>query len=164
MTVLLMTKLALLYSGFSWASASLLLHYLLPDFDPWIFTIASISQAAGMLILAIAGVVLRVFSIWSGQDQQQQHIVQHQHLPAQLQQQKRRWIKVIFISTLTLIACWVVLSGLKVESFFVLLKNFNDQVGEWSAYQNLSPIYRVPGLLRDSSIILVLPLHKSLIY
>ena len=122
MTVLLMTKLALLYSGFSWASASLLLHYLTPDFDPWIFTIASISQAAGMLILAIVGVALRVFSIWSGQDQQQQHIVQHQHLPAQLQQQKRRWIKVIFIFTLTLIACWVVLSGLKVESVFCFVE------------------------------------------
>ena len=159
MTVLLMTKLALLYSGFSWASASLLLHYLTPDFDPWIFTIASISQAAGMLILAIVGVVLRVFSIWSGQDQQLQHIVQHQHLPAQLQHQKSRWIKVICIFTLTLIACWVVLSGLKVESFFVLLKNFNDQVGEWSAYQHMPFIDFVPGLLRDSTIILVLPLH-----
>ena len=164
MTVLLMTKLALLYSGFSWASASLLWHYLLPDFEECIFTIASICQAAGMLILAIIGVALRLFSIWSGQDRpnHQQHIAQDQHLqaqPQQQEQQKQRWTKVIRILTLTLIACWILLSGLQVDSFFVLLKNFNDQVGGYSAYLHLRPIYFVPGLLMDSTIILVPPLH-----
>ena len=168
-TVLLMTKLALLYSGFSWASASLLWHYLLPDFEEGIFTIVSISQGAGMLILAIIGVALRVFSIWSGQDrpnQQQQQIPQNQNIQAQpqpMEQEKQRWTKVIRIFTFTLIACWILVSGLQVDSFFVLLKNFNDQVGGLSAYLHLRPIYLVPGLLWDSTMILVLPQHYSLI-
>ena len=128
MTVLLMTKLALLYSGFSWASASLLWHYLLPDFEESIFTIASICQAAGMLILAIIGVALRVFSIWSGEDrpnQHQQHIAQDQNIqaqPQQQEQQKERWTKVIRIFTLTLISCWILLSGLQVGFFFLVEK------------------------------------------
>ena len=119
-TVLLMTKLALLFSGFSWASASLLLHYLKWDLDPEIFTLASISQGAGMLILAIIGTSLRVISICSGQDwpNQQQHNSQHQQLPAQEHPEKRRWVKVIRIFTLTLIACWILLSGLQVKSVF----------------------------------------------
>jgi len=143
-TVLLMTKLALLYSGFSWASSVDLLHRLNWDLDLnlEIFTIASVSQGAGMLVLAIIGASFRVFSIWTGQDRpnpQQENAAQHQD---QQQQKKRRWIRIF---ALTLVACWILLSGL--------------QVGWWwslPAHELLAPIYLVPGLLRDSTIILVL--------
>ena len=116
MAVLLMTKLALLYSGFSWASATDLLHALNLDLDYLqileISTIASVSQGAGMLVLAIIGVSLRVFSIWSGQDRPNP---QQDNAAMQQQKQKKRcWI---CIFAFTLIACWILLSGLQVNFF-----------------------------------------------
>ena len=156
-----MTKLALLYSGFSWASAwdlHLILVALNLDWDLEIFTIASVSQGAGMLVLAIIGASFRVFSIWTGLDRpnpQQDNAAQHQDQQQQ-KQKKRRWIRIF---ALTLIACWILLSGLQVD-FFLNLNNIYEQVGWWSALPDhqYHPIYLVPVLLRDSTIILVLPL------
>ena len=154
-----MTKLALLYSGFSWASSVDLLHRLNLDLNLEIYLIASVSQGAGMLVLAIIGASFRVFSIWTGQDRpnpQQDNAAQHQD-QQQLERKKRRWIRIF---ALTLIACWILLSGLQVD-FFLNLNNIYEQVGWWwslPAHKLLAPIYLVPGLLRDSTIILVLPL------
>ena len=116
MTVLLMTKLALLYSGFSWASSVDLLHRLNLDLNLEIYLIASVSQGAGMLVLAIIGASFRVFSIWTGQDRpnpQQDNAAQHQDQQQQ-KQKKRRWIRIF---ALTLVACWILLSGLQVDFF-----------------------------------------------
>ena len=161
-----MTKLALLYSGFSWASSVDLLHRLNWDLDLnlEIFTIASVSQGAGMLVLAIIGASFRVFSIWTGQDRpnpQQDNAAQHQD-QQQLERKKRRWIRIF---ALTLIACWILLSGLQVD-FFLNLNNIYEQVGWWSALPDhqYHPIYLVPVLLRDSTIILVLPLALILLF
>lgn len=107
MSVLLMAKLAFLFSGFTWASASQLLFNLLDqDWNIYIFLIARISLATGMLLLALIGATLRVISIWSGQ----QHNGQDEQL-------RRRWKRLMIVFTLTLVASWILVSGLQVNLF-----------------------------------------------
>ena len=106
MSVLLF-KLAFLFSGFTWASASQLLFNLLDqDWNIYIFTIARISLATGMLLLALIGATLRVISIWSGQ----QHNGQDEQL-------RRRWKRLMIVFTLTLVASWILVSGLQANLF-----------------------------------------------
>ena len=108
MSVLLMAKLAFLFSGFTWASASQLLFNLLDqDWNIYIFLIARISLATGMLLLALIGATLRVISIWSGQ----QHNGQDEQL-------RRRWKRLMIVFTLTLVASWILVSGLQVLNLF----------------------------------------------
>ena len=107
MSVLLMAKLAFLFSGFTWASASQLLFNLLDqDWNIYIFLIARISLATGMLLLTLIGATLRVISIWSGQ----QHNGQDEQL-------RRRWKRLMIVFTLTLVASWILVSGLQVNLF-----------------------------------------------
>ena len=107
MSVLLMAMLAFLFSGFTWASASQLLFNLLDqDWNIYIFLIARISLATGMLLLALIGATLRVISIWSGQ----QHNGQDEQL-------RRRWKRLMIVFTLTLVASWILVSGLQVNLF-----------------------------------------------
>ena len=107
MSVLLMAKLAFLFSGFTWASASQLLFNLLDqDWNIYIFLIARISLATGMLLLALIGATLRVISIWSGQ----QHNGQDEQL-------RRRWKRLMIVFTLTLVASWILVSGLQANLF-----------------------------------------------
>ena len=107
MSVLLMAMLAFLFSGFTWASASQLLFNLLDqDWNIYIFLIARISLATGMLLLTLIGATLRVISIWSGQ----QHNGQDEQL-------RRRWKRLMIVFTLTLVASWILVSGLQVNLF-----------------------------------------------
>ena len=107
MSVLLMAMLAFLFSGFTWASASQLLFNLLDqDWNIYIFLIARISLAAGMLLLTLIGATLRVISIWSGQ----QHNGQDEQL-------RRRWKRLMIVFTLTLVASWILVSGLQANLF-----------------------------------------------
>ena len=107
MSVLLMAKLAFLFSGFTWASASQLLFNLLDqDWNIYIFLIARISLATDMLLLTLIGATLRVISIWSGQ----QHNGQDEQL-------RRRWKRLMIVFTLTLVASWILVSGLQVNLF-----------------------------------------------
>ena len=106
-SVLLMAKLAFLFSGFTWASASQLLFNLLDqDWNIYIFLIARISLATDMLLLTLIGATLRVISIWSGQ----QHNGQDEQL-------RRRWKRLMIVFTLTLVASWILVSGLQVNLF-----------------------------------------------
>ena len=110
-SLLLMTKLALLYAGFSWTSyqAFQVLNHLFGVEWTWTpFLIAQRSLSPLMLLLTAIGAIWTLTQIMKGKDQ-------HESVRQEEQHQRRRWKTLLVIFTLVLIASWILLSGLQVS-------------------------------------------------
>ena len=111
MSLVLMTKLALLYAGFSWTSyqAFLVLYHLFEGEWTWSpFLIAQRSLSPLMLLLTVIGAIWTLTPIMTGKDQ-------HDSAQQEEQHQRRRWKTLLTVFTLVLIASWILLSGLQVS-------------------------------------------------
>ena len=111
MSLVLMTKLALLYAGFSWTSyqAFQVLNHLFGVEWTWTpFLIAQRSLSPLMLLLTVIGAIWTLTRIMKGKDQHESARQEEQH-------QRRRWKTLLVIFTLVLIASWILLSGLQVS-------------------------------------------------
>ena len=110
-SLVLMTKLALLYAGFSWTSyqAFQVLNHLFGVEWTWTpFLIAQRSLSPLMLLLTAIGAIWTLTQIMKGKDQ-------HESVRQEEQHQRRRWKTLLVIFTLVLIASWILLSGLQVS-------------------------------------------------
>ena len=106
-----MTKLALLYAGFSWASyqAFLVLYHLFEVEWTWTsFLIAQRSLSLLMLLLTVIGTIWTLTPIMMEKDQ-------HDSAQQEEQHQRRQWKRMIIIFTFVLIASWILLLGLQVS-------------------------------------------------
>ena len=111
MSLVLMTKLALLYAGFSWTSyqAFQVLNHLFGVEWTWTpFLIAQRSLSPLMLLLTVIGAIWTLTQIMKGKDQHESARQEEQH-------QRRRWKTLLVIFTFVLIASWILLSGLQVS-------------------------------------------------
>ena len=111
MSLVLMTKLALLYAGFSWTSyqAFLVLYNLFGVESTWTpFLMAQRSLSPLMLLLTVIGAIWTLTQIMKGKDQ-------HDSAKQEEQHQRRRWKTLLTVFTLVLIASWILLSGLQVS-------------------------------------------------
>ena len=106
-----MTKLALLYAGFSWASYQafqVLNHLFEVEWTMTPFLIAQRSLSPLMLLLTVIGAIWTLTPIMTGKDQ-------HDSAQQEEQRQRTRWKTLLVIFTLVLIASWILLSGLQVS-------------------------------------------------
>ena len=111
MSLVLMTKLALLYAGFSWTSyqAFLVLYNLFGVESTWTpFLMAQRSLSPLMLLLTVIGAIWTLTQIMKGKDQ-------HDSAQQEEQRQRTRWKTLLIIFALVLIASWILLSGLQVS-------------------------------------------------
>ena len=111
MSLVLMTKLALLYAGFSWTSyqAFQVLNHLFGVEWTWTpFLIAQRSLSPLMLLLTVIGAIWTLTQIMKGKDQHESARQEEQH-------QRWRWKTLLVIFTFVLIASWILLSGLQVS-------------------------------------------------
>ena len=111
MSLVLMTKLALLYAGFSWTSyqAFQVLNHLFGVEWTWTpFLIAQRSLSLLMLLLTVIGAIWTLTPIMMEKDQ-------HDSAQQEEQHQRRRWKTLLTVFTLVLIAGWILLSGLQVS-------------------------------------------------
>ena len=106
-----MTKLALLYAGFSWTSYQafqVLNHLFGVEWTMTPFLIAQRSLSPLMLLLTVIGAIWTLTPIMTGKDQ-------HDSAQQEEQHQRRRWKTLLTVFTLVLIASWILLSGLQVS-------------------------------------------------
>ena len=111
MSLVLMTKLALLYAGFSWASYQafqVLNHLFEVEWTMTPFLIAQRSLSPLMLLLTVIGAIWTLTQIMKGKDQHESARQEEQH-------QRWRWKTLLVIFTFVLIASWILLSGLLVS-------------------------------------------------
>ena len=113
MSLVLMTKLALLYAGFSWTSyqAFLVLYHLFGVDWTWNghgMDMAQRSLSPLMLLLTVIGAIWTLTQIMKGKDRHESARQEEQH-------QRRRWKTLLTVFTLVLIASWILLSGLQVS-------------------------------------------------
>ena len=112
MSLVLITKLALLYAGFSWASyqAYQVLYHFKPSVE-WSYGFFLQAQRAIsplMFLLSVIGAIWTLTQIMKGKDQ-------HGSAQQEEQHQRTRWKTLLVIFTLVLIASWILLSGLQVS-------------------------------------------------
>ena len=111
MSLVLMTKLALLYAGFSWASYQayqVLFHFIPPvEWTYGFFLQAQRAISPLMFLLSVIGAIWTLTQIMKGKDQ-------HDSAQQEEQHQRTRWKTLLVIFTLVLIASWILLSGLQV--------------------------------------------------
>ena len=106
-----MTKLALLYAGFSWTSyqAFQVLNHLFGVEWTWTpFLIAQRSLSPLMLLLTVIGAIWTLTPIMMEKDQ-------HDSAQQEEQHQRRQWKRMTIIFTFVLIASWILLLGLQVS-------------------------------------------------